>query len=214
MLARWPVSPAKRLVDVVVSAAVLVLTAPVTAVVAVLVRKEMGSPVLFRHDRAGKDGEPFTMIKFRSMTDPFDADGNEVPEDERITPLGHFLRNSSLDELPELINVLRGEMSLIGPRPLLLQYRERYSPEQALRLKVRPGITGLAQVSGRNAIEWSEKFRLDVDYVRNGTWRTDVSIVARTVSQVLKRDGVSAEGHTSSPIWLGDEASTDPAASA
>jgi len=200
--------------DIVVSAAVLVLTAPITAVVAVLVRKQMGSPVLFRHDRAGKDGEPFTMIKFRSMTDPLDANGDEIPEDKRITPLGHFLRSSSLDEIPELINVLRGDMSLIGPRPLLLQYRERYTPEQALRLKVRPGITGLAQVSGRNAIEWSEKFRLDVDYVRNGTLRTDLSIVARTVSQVLKRDGVSAEGHTSSPIWLGDEAATDPAASA
>jgi lipopolysaccharide/colanic/teichoic acid biosynthesis glycosyltransferase len=196
---------AKRLFDVVGAGAALIATAPLLAGVAVLVRLRMGSPVLFRQVRPGLGGRPFTIYKFRTMRDATDASGAALPDAERITPLGQFLRETSLDELPELLNVLGGSMSLVGPRPLLVEYLDRYTPEQARRHLVKPGITGWAQIHGRNAITWEEKFALDCWYVDHQSLALDLSILARTVVAVLRREGISHEGSATMPPFLGSD---------
>lgn len=195
----------KRGVDVGVAVVVLLLASPVVVVVAVAVRLVMGRPVLFRQQRAGKNGIPFTLVKFRTMRPPLQPGGEYDDDDERLTQLGRLLRATSLDELPTLVNVLRGEMSLVGPRPLPVEYNERYSALQRRRLAVVPGVTGLAQVSGRNALSWEEKFDLDVRYVQTHSLLLDLTILVRTVGLVLRREGIAMEGHTSSPRFLGDD---------
>lgn len=193
----------KRLFDIVASFCALLLLSPIIAIVAWKIRKNLGSPVLFRQTRPGLHGKPFEMVKFRTMKDATDAQGNILPDAERMTPFGNKLRSSSLDELPELWNVLRGEMSLVGPRPLLMQYLPLYSPEQARRHEVRPGVTGWAQVNGRNAISWEEKFKLDVRYVDNRSFWLDFKILLLTVKKVLIKDGISANDHVTMPEFLG-----------
>jgi lipopolysaccharide/colanic/teichoic acid biosynthesis glycosyltransferase len=168
-----------------------------------MIRRQMGSPVFFRQTRPGLHGRPFEMIKFRTMRDAVDAQGRPLPDAERLTRLGRFLRSSSLDELPELWNVLRGEMSLVGPRPLLMEYLPLYSPEQARRHELRPGVTGWAQVNGRNAISWEEKFALDVWYVDNRSLWLDLEIIWLTIRKVIKRDGISAAGEATMPKFTG-----------
>ncbi len=182
----------------------LFLALPLLAL-AWLIRRKLGSPVLFRQVRPGLHGKPFTMVKFRTMTDERGPDGALLPDAQRLTPFGRFLRASSLDELPELWNVLRGEMSLVGPRPLLMEYLPIYTPEQARRHEVRPGITGWAQVNGRNAISWTDKFALDVWYVDHRSLWLDVQILWRTVRKVLLRDGISAEGVATMSKFTGSE---------
>lgn len=179
------------------------MLSPVFAVVAVMIRRKMGKPVLFSQIRPGLQKRPFKMIKFRTMRDAIDANGDPLPDSERLTRLGQFMRSSSLDELPELWNVLKGEMSLVGPRPLLMEYLPLYSPEQARRHEVRPGITGWAQVNGRNAISWDEKFELDIWYVDNRTIWLDLKIIWLTIRKVLKRDGISAAGEATMPKFEG-----------
>lgn len=204
MTSPWATSRGKRVFDIVGATVALTLTLPITVVLAVLIRLKMGRPVFFRHTRAGKDGHPFVMVKFRSMLpEPDSAD--PMPEEARITPLGRWMRATSLDELPELLNVLRGDMSLVGPRPLILEYVPRYSPEQAERLHVRPGVTGLAQVGGPTTIEWSTRFGLDTRYVREASLRMDLSILFRTVGAVISRRDIAAEGFMSAPMFMGDE---------
>ncbi|HZR14252.1 MAG TPA: sugar transferase [Acidimicrobiia bacterium] len=193
----------KRAFDVVVAAGALVATSPIVAVTAVVVRTRLGRPVLFRQRRPGRDGEPFTMLKFRTMTDERDGSGEFLPDADRLTRLGRFLRTSSIDELPELVNVLRGEMSIVGPRPLLMEYLERYTPEQMRRHEVRPGITGLVQVSGRNALSWDEKFALDVWYVDHRSFLLDLRIVLRTFGVLFHPEGVSRPGHATTPNFEG-----------
>ena len=195
----------KRLIDVAVAASVLVLGAPVLAATAALVYADVGRPVLFRQPRVGLAGRVFELIKFRTMKDAVDRDGRPLPDGERLGRIGRLLRASSLDELPQLINVLRGEMSLVGPRPLLVEYLPRYSPEQARRHEVQPGITGLAQVAGRNALSWPEKFALDVYYVDHQSVRLDLAILARTVAAVIRRDGISAAGQATMPPFRGEQ---------
>jgi lipopolysaccharide/colanic/teichoic acid biosynthesis glycosyltransferase len=194
---------AKRLFDVIGAGAALIAAAPLLAGVAVLVRLRMGSPVLFRQVRPGLNGEPFTIYKFRTMRDATDASGAPLPDAARITPLGRLLRETSLDELPELLNVLGGSMSLVGPRPLLVAYLDRYTPEQARRHLVKPGITGWAQIHGRNAISWEEKFALDCWYVDHQSLALDLYILARTVVAVLRREGIAHEGSATMPPFLG-----------
>jgi lipopolysaccharide/colanic/teichoic acid biosynthesis glycosyltransferase len=193
----------KRAFDIVVSGIAGIVLLPFIAVIALLVRWRLGSPVLFRQTRPGKNAEPFAMLKFRTMTDARGADGTLLPDAERLTRFGRFLRSTSFDELPELWNVLKGDMSLIGPRPLLMEYLPLYSPEQARRHEVRPGITGWAQVNGRNALSWDDKFALDVWYVDNWSFSLDLKIVALTVVRVLKRSGISAEGEATMPRFSG-----------
>ena len=193
----------KRIFDVLVSAAALVALLPVIVVVALLVHRRLGSPVLFRQTRPGKGGKPFQMVKFRTMLDALDAQGNLLPDSERMTPLGQFLRTTSLDELPELWNVLKGDMSLVGPRPLLMEYLPLYSKEQYRRHDVRPGVTGWAQVNGRNSISWDEKFKLDVWYVNNQSLWLDLKILFLTVKKVLVRDGISGEGEVTMSKFTG-----------
>lgn len=183
----------KRSLDVLGSALGLCLFSPVLIIVSILIRSQMGSPVLFQQTRPGRDGKPFEMIKFRTMRDAIDVNGNPLPDAQRLTKFGRFLRSTSLDELPGLWNVLKGEMSLVGPRPLLMEYLPLYSPEQARRMVVRPGITGWAQVNGRNALSWEEKFALDVWYVENRTVWLDLKILWMTVRKVLMRDGIDDE---------------------
>ncbi len=187
-------SAAKRGIDVVASAAALVLLSPALAAIALAVRMRCGSPVLFRQVRPGLHGRPFEMVKFRTMTDGRDATGALLPDDQRLTGLGRFLRRTSLDELPELLNVLRGEMSLVGPRPLLMEYLPLYTAEQMRRHDVKPGVTGWTQVNGRNALDWDQKFAFDVWYVDHQSLRLDLQILARTVKKVLAGDGISAPG--------------------
>ena len=201
---------AKPVLDRALAAAGLVVLAPVLGGVALAVRSKLGRPVLFRQPRPGLHGRPFALIKFRTMTGARRADGALLPDAERLTPFGAWLRSTSLDELPELWNVLRGEMSLVGPRPLLTQYLAHYSPEQARRHDVRPGITGLAQVSGRNAISWEDKFALDVRYVDRHTLALDSWILARTVLNVLRRSDIHAGGHATMPAF-GEPAHGKPA---
>jgi len=181
----------------------LILFSPVLLVVAVLVWVQMGSPVIFSQIRPGINGSPFNLYKFRTMTNERDMEGNLLPDKDRLTKLGMFLRSNSLDELPELFNVLKGDMSLVGPRPLLMQYLDRYTPEQARRHEAKPGITGWAQVNGRNAISWEEKFALDVWYVDNWSLWLDIKILFLTFWKVLKREGISAEGEATMPEFLG-----------
>jgi lipopolysaccharide/colanic/teichoic acid biosynthesis glycosyltransferase len=195
----------KRSFDLVLAVFAALLLAPVLAVVAVLVRSRLGSPVLFRQLRPGLHGKPFEMVKFRTMTDARGADGALLPDAVRLTPFGQFLRRASLDELPELWNVLRGEMSLVGPRPLLMQYLPLYSPAQARRHAVRPGVTGWAQVNGRNALSWDEKFAADVWYVDNCSLWLDLKILALTVLAVLGRKGISAAGEATMPPFTGSQ---------
>jgi Sugar transferases involved in lipopolysaccharide synthesis len=185
--------------DVVVSATALVVLAPVMGLIALAVWRTMGRPVLFRQVRPGLHGKPFVMYKFRTMRDLRDAEGNLLPDEARLTPFGRWLRATSLDELPELVNVLRGEMSLVGPRPLLMEYLDRYTPEQARRHEVKPGITGWAQIHGRNNLSWDERFKLDVWYVDNWSLWLDLKILWRTLWMVLRREGISAQGHATMP---------------
>jgi lipopolysaccharide/colanic/teichoic acid biosynthesis glycosyltransferase len=195
----------KRIFDLLLTILGLALLAPILLVVAVLVGIYHGSPVIFTQKRPGFKGTPFHIYKFRTMTDARDENGAPLPDAERLTRLGRFLRSSSLDELPELFNVLRGEMSLVGPRPLLMQYLERYSPEQARRHDALPGITGWAQINGRNALTWDDKFRLDVWYVDNWSLWLDIKIIFLTVWKVLKREGISQPGHATAEEFKGSE---------
>jgi sugar transferase EpsL len=185
---------AKRVIDVLGAAGGLIALAPVLLVLALAVRRSLGSPVLFRQVRAGRHGRPFALLKFRTMTEARDAAGQPLPDEQRLTRLGNWLRSTSLDELPELINVLCGDMSLVGPRPLLPEYLPHYSAEQARRHEVRPGITGWAAVQGRNAVSWERRLALDVWYVDNWSLGLDLKILLLTVVKVLKREGISAEG--------------------
>jgi lipopolysaccharide/colanic/teichoic acid biosynthesis glycosyltransferase len=200
----------KRLADVLVAATAIVALSPVLIVLSVAVRIRMGSPVLFRQQRPGKDAQPFTMVKFRTMLDAIDADGTPLPDEHRLTRLGKLLRRTSLDELPELLNVLAGHMSIVGPRPLLMRYLPRYTPDQARRHEARPGITGWAQVNGRNALTWEEKFRHDVWYVDHWSLWLDVRILLKTFGQVLTGSGVSAAGHATMPEFMGTESTDEP----
>ena len=195
----------KRLIDLLASVFGLLILAVPLAVLAWLIRRKLGSPVFFSQVRPGLHGKPFRMVKFRTMTDERDASGALLPDAQRLTPFGRFLRASSLDELPELWNVLRGDMSLVGPRPLLIAYLPLYTPEQARRHEVLPGITGWAQVNGRNAISWAEKFALDVWYVDHRSLWLDVRILWMTVRKVLVRDGISAAGEATMPRFEGDK---------
>jgi len=193
----------KRLLDVGLSLLALVVLAPVLAALGILVRLKLGSPVLFRQRRPGLKGIPFELLKFRTMTDARGADGQLLPDAERLTPFGQWLRRTSLDELPELWNVLCGEMSLVGPRPLLMEYLPLYTPEQARRHDVRPGITGWAQVNGRNALSWEDKFRLDVWYVEHQSLALDLRIIGLTAWKVLRREGISAAGEATMAKFTG-----------
>jgi sugar transferase EpsL len=198
----------KRLVDVVGAAVLLVLLSPVLGTVAALVAISMGRPVLFRQQRPGLRGMSFTILKFRTMVEATDTIGNPLPDAQRITRFGRFLRRTSLDELPELVNVLRGDMSLVGPRPLLTEYLPRYSQEQMRRHDVRPGITGWSQVNGRNALTWDEKFTLDVWYVDNQSLRLDLRILRMTLGRVLKGEGIAHPGVATMKPFLGTETGT------
>jgi sugar transferase EpsL len=193
----------KRALDLAVAITALLLLWPVMLLCAVAIRRHLGSPVLFRQTRPGLHGRPFELLKFRSMRDALDAYGQPLPDAERLTPLGARLRRWSLDELPQLINVLRGDMSLVGPRPLLMEYLPLYSPEQARRHEVRPGITGWAQVNGRNAQTWEERFRLDVWYVDHQSLALDLRVLWMTVAKVLRREGISAAGEVGMPRFRG-----------
>lgn len=193
----------KRLFDLVVSLMALWVLALPLLLLALVVRWRLGSPVLFAQVRPGLHGRPFRMVKFRTMTDARGADGALLPDAQRLTTLGRWLRSTSLDELPELWNVLRGDMSLVGPRPLLMEYLPLYTPEQARRHDVRPGITGWAQVNGRNALSWEDRFRLDVWYVDNHTLGLDLRILALTVRKVLVREGISAQGEATMSKFTG-----------
>lgn len=193
---------AKRAADVLVSGVLLAVTAPVQVGVAAMVRHRLGSPVLFRQQRPGRDGVPFELVKFRTMREP-GPDGFQNTDADRLTPLGIVLRSTSLDELPTLWNVFRGDMSMVGPRPLLMSYLDRYTPHEARRHEVRPGVTGLAQVRGRNALSWDERFTADIEYVEKRSFGLDLKILALTVLAVLRRAGVSAPGEATMPEFLG-----------
>lgn len=195
----------KRAFDVLSASALFVATLPIQVPTAVAIAATMGRPVLFRQERAGKDGEPFNMMKFRSMHDVDPARGR-VDDASRLTGLGKFIRATSIDELPTLINIIRGDMSVVGPRPLYMRYLERYTPHQARRQEVRPGLTGLAQVSGRNALDWEKRFDLDVFYVDHRSIAMDLKILWRTVAVVLKREGISEEGHVTMTEFMGSPA--------
>lgn len=199
----WYRAVGKRVFDLVGAAAGVILLLPVLVAVALAVLVVLGRPVLFRHRRAGLRGRPFTLFKFRSMKELRNADGRLLPDEQRLGRFGQFLRRTSLDELPELWNVLKGEMSLVGPRPLLVEYMDRYSAEQARRLEVKPGITGWAQVNGRNHLSWEERFGLDVWYVDNMSLLLDLKILGLTVWKVLRREGISAPGHATMEEFRG-----------
>ncbi len=194
----------KRLFDLIATAAALIVLSPVLAVVAVLVAAKLGRPVLFRQQRSGLQGQPFRLAKFRSMTDAKDAEGRNLPDEVRLTAFGRRLRSTSLDELPSLWNVIRGEMSLVGPRPLHCSYDARYNPVQKRRLEARPGLTGWAQVNGRNALSWNDKFALDVWYVEHQSFWLDLRIIFRTVAAVFAARGIAAEGNATMPEFLGE----------
>jgi lipopolysaccharide/colanic/teichoic acid biosynthesis glycosyltransferase len=196
----------KRTLDVVLAALALVILSPLIAAVALIVRRDVGPPVLLRQQRAGLEGAPFTMLKFRTMTDARDRDGSLLPDGERLTPTGRRLRSASLDELPELVNVVRGEMSLVGPRPLLLQYLPLYSARQRRRHEVRPGVTGLAQIKGRNELGWPEKLELDVTYVETWSLGLDLRILGMTIIRTIARQGISPRGLDTPPLFRGDDA--------
>jgi lipopolysaccharide/colanic/teichoic acid biosynthesis glycosyltransferase len=193
----------KRAIDVAVAGTALAAAAPVLGAAALAVRLSMGSPVLFKQKRPGKNAKPFEVLKLRTMSNARDASGRLLSDEERLTRVGRFIRETSLDELPQLINVLRGDMSLVGPRPLLMQYLARYSPEQARRHDVLPGITGWAQISGRNTVAWDERFALDVWYVDHWSLGLDLEILARTLGAVVKRSGISEEGQATMTEFMG-----------
>ena len=193
----------KRAFDIAASTSALVVLSPVLAITAYKVKKELGSPVLFRQTRPGLHGKPFEMIKFRTMKDATDKEGNALPDSERLTEFGKKLRASSLDELPELWNVLKGDMSLVGPRPLLMEYLPLYSPEQAKRHNVRPGVTGYAQVNGRNSLSWEDKFKLDIWYVEHQSLWLDMKILLKTVKKVLIKDGINEAGEATMSKFMG-----------
>ena len=199
----------KRLLDIIIASIALILLSPLYAYVAYKVKKNLGSPVLFRQIRPGLHGKPFEMIKFRSMKDAVDAQGNPLPDSERLTPFGQMLRSTSLDEMPELWNVIKGDMSIVGPRPLLMEYLPLYSLEQAKRHDVRPGMTGHAQVNGRNAIGWEEKFKLDTWYVDHQSTLLDFKIMFKTVHKVLAKDDISAEGEVTMTKFTGTKTTID-----
>jgi sugar transferase EpsL len=204
-LSGWYPGFGKRLLDLMLVIPASLLLAPILGLLALVVRLKLGAPVLFGQLRPGLGGQPFTILKFRTMTDACDAKGNLLPDADRLTSLGRFLRSTSLDELPELINVLRGEMSLIGPRPLLMEYWDRYSPEQMRRHEVRPGITGWAQVNGRNALTWKQKFALDIWYVDHLSLGLDLRIIILTIWKILKREGVSQPGQATAQEFRGSD---------
>ncbi|WP_235040392.1 sugar transferase [Vreelandella profundi] len=195
----------KRFFDIIASLIALILLSPVIVIIAWKISRKMSTPVLFRQLRPGLNGVPFQMVKFRTMKDVVDSSGNTLPDSERLTSFGYFLRSSSLDEIPELWNVLKGDMSLVGPRPLLIEYLPLYSPEQYRRHQVRPGVTGWAQINGRNAISWEDKFKLDVWYIDNRSLWLDVKILFLTVKKVLDRDGISAEGEATMTKFTGSD---------
>lgn len=197
-----PYDTVKRGIDIVVSAFGLALTAPLQAVIAGIVLRKLGRPVFFRQQRPGRGGEPFVMVKFRTMR-ALDPEVGLVSDADRLTPFGRKLRATSLDELPTLWNVLRGDMSLVGPRPLLMQYLERYTPEQARRHEVRPGITGSVQVSGRNLLSWDEKFRIDVQYIDRRSFALDAKLLARTLLALIRQDGIAAPDAHTMPEFFG-----------
>ena len=202
---RW----GKQTLDPLLSLFGLAVLSPILLLISFLVRLQLGSPVLFRQVRPGFGGRPFTLFKFRTMQDLKGREGNLLPDEARLSSFGRFLRRMSLDELPELFNVLKGDMSLVGPRPLLMQYMGRYTSEQARRHEVKPGITGWAQVNGRNAITWEEKFALDVWYVDNRSFWLDLKILAVTAWKVLKREGISAKGEATMPEFMGTAVKED-----
>ena len=194
----------KRFVDVVVASIAILLLSPIFILVAYKVRKNLGAPIFFYQERPGKDGKLFKMIKFRSMKDATDSEGNALPDEQRITPFGQKLRSTSLDEMPQLFNVLKGDMSIVGPRPMLKEFVELYSPEQARRLEVKPGMTGLAQVSGRNELDYEERFKCDVWYVDHHNTLVDFRIMFQTVGVMLKREGINAPGHVGPSLFKGN----------
>jgi lipopolysaccharide/colanic/teichoic acid biosynthesis glycosyltransferase len=199
----WYLAWGKRAFDLLLGIPLAIVSAPIGAVTWVLVRLKLGSPALFRQERPGKDDQVFEMVKFRTMTDERDAAGELLPDEQRLTAFGRFLRATSLDELPELWNVLKGDMSLVGPRPLLVRYLDRYTAEQARRHEVRPGVTGWAQVNGRNTVGWDEKFAMDVWYVDHVSPALDVKVLWRTLLSVVRRDGISAAEHATMPEFVG-----------
>lgn len=198
----------KRAIDLAVGLPLLILTMPIQAIVAALVRLNLGSPVLFSQLRPGRNGKPFRIYKFRTMRDAVDSTGSPLPDEQRVTTFGHALRRSSLDELPEIWNVVKGEMSLVGPRPLLMKYLELYTPAQARRLEVRPGITGWAQVNGRNSLGWPSKLALDTWYVDHINLWLDLDILRKTIFAVATRNGISSDGHVTAPEFVGEGASS------
>ena len=193
----------KRPLDIILSLLALIVLSPILVIVALLVRIKLGSPLIFKQERPGLNERIFTIYKFRTMTDERDEEGQLLPDSERLTKLGRFLRSSSLDELPELFNILKGDMSIVGPRPLLVQYLPLYNSEQKRRHKVRPGLSGLAQINGRNAISWEEKFTLDVEYVDNITFCGDLMIVLKTIKKVFIKEGISAAGEATMAEFRG-----------
>ena len=193
----------KRLFDILIASAVMLTLSPIILLTAIAVACRLGRPVLFRQKRPGLDGIPFELIKFRTMTDARDKNGNLLPDADRQNPLGRFLRATSLDELPGLWSVLKGDMSLVGPRPLLVEYLSLYTPEQSRRHSVKPGITGLAQISGRNAISWEEKFRFDLQYIDNWSFWLDLKILVMTFFKVVRRAGITAQGEATMPKFTG-----------
>lgn len=198
----------KRILDFIFSLLTLIILCPVLLVIAILVRIKLGKPVIFKQDRPGKNEKIFTLYKFRTMTEERDEKGNLLPDEKRLKKFGKVLRSTSLDELPELFNILKGDMSIVGPRPLLIQYLPLYNDEQRHRHDVRPGLTGMAQVSGRNAITWEEKFAKDLEYIHNISFAEDVGIIIRTIIKVLKREGISHEGNVTMEYFRGTEEST------
>ena len=195
----------KRIIDIIGALVGLIVSSPIMLIVSLIIYLTMGRPVFFKQLRPGLNGKPFVIYKFRTMLDLRDKDGNLLPDEKRITVIGRFLRSTTLDELPEFWNVLKGDMSLVGPRPLLVEYLPRYTPEQARRHNVKPGMTGWAQVNGRNAITWEEKFKLDVWYVDNWNIPLDLKIIFLTILKVFKREGVSAEGYATMPEFVGSK---------
>lgn len=195
----------KRAIDILGSFLGGLLISPILIIIAILIRVKLGSPIFFTQDRVGKDGKVFKIVKFRTMLEAYDKFGEPLSDKERVTSFGNFLRSTSLDELPELINVLKGDMSLVGPRPLLVEYIDLYSKEQFRRHEVRPGMTGLAQVNGRNNLNWDEKFKMDVEYVDNVNLLLDVKILFLTIFKVLKRDGISKDGHVTMDKFKGNQ---------
>lgn len=200
--------PGKRQLDLVIALFLLVLLSPLLLVVALAIRLRLGRPILFTQVRPGLYGRPFVMYKFRTMREAHDASGRPLPDADRLTALGRLLRSTSLDELPELLNVVKGDMSLVGPRPLLMQYWTRYTPEQRRRHDVQPGITGWAQVNGRNALSWEERFALDLWYVEHQSWRLDLRILLLTIRQVMLRRGISHEGQATMAEFMGSSPGT------